>query len=292
MTLSRRRLIQAALVLPPALAARAEPPRTSGPQVFADFENGWGDWTTEGDAFGLSPADDTLFPGAITGFGGRGFVCTLHPRRGVAATGRAVSPAFVIAKPFISFKIGGGNFPHSGAATVGEATLNLVVAGQVVRTATGDGTPHLSLATWNVADLAGRQAHFEIIDSTRSDKRGYILVDDIVFDDRRNTDFQKVARCDRRRVCGAQPLSWRVAVGLPQGRGNRRGRLRVLRLRPPNPGEPVRCDLGWRRYQSPWWRPCLPERSRWVWSRMTALWAKSPAPPICPPRSGALPPRS
>ena len=191
MTLSRRRLLQAALVLPPALAARAEPPRTSGPQVFADFGNGWGDWTTEGDAFSLSPADDTLFPGAITGFGGRGFVCTLHPRRGVAATGRAISPAFVIAKPFISFKIGGGNFPHGGAATVGEATLNLVVAGQVVRTATGDGTPHLSPATWDVADLAGKQAHFEIVDSTRSDRRGYVLVDDIVFDDRRTTDFQK-----------------------------------------------------------------------------------------------------
>lgn len=120
------------------------------------------------------PATDALFPGKIGGFTGRGFLCSLHPKKGNAATGKATSPEFTIEKPFITFQIGGGNHP-------GEACVNLVVDGKVERTATGDGTPNLSAASWDVSALTGKKAKIEVVDSTKSDERGYILVDDIRF---------------------------------------------------------------------------------------------------------------
>jgi|GEM_PF-2158794 len=179
---SRRSFLQSVLFLPSAVAAQAfaqdAQSTKGGTTVFADFESrNWQDWMVEGDAFASSPATDTLFPGKIGGFGGRGFVCTLHPKKGNAATGKAVSREFVIDKPFITFKIGGGNHPN-------QACLNLVVEGQVVRTATGTGSPNLLEASWDVSELVGKTARFEIIDTTASENRGYIMVDDIGFAER------------------------------------------------------------------------------------------------------------
>ncbi len=59
--------------------------------------------------------------------------------------------------------------------------MNLIVDNQIVRTATGDDTPTLSEAWWNVSAFAGKKARLEVIDNTRSEDRGYILVDDIKF---------------------------------------------------------------------------------------------------------------
>ena len=183
---TRRTFLQSALFLPSLLSAHAfaQDNQTSQATRFADFEGGaWNDWTIEGEAFGTSPATDALFPGKIRGFGGNGFVCTLHPKKGNAAVGKAVSREFTIEKPFITFKIGGGNFP-------GQACLNLVVDGQVIRTATGNGTPNLSEVSWDVSALVGKKARLEIVDSTSSAQRGYVLVDDIAFTMGRNTPNQ------------------------------------------------------------------------------------------------------
>ena len=183
--LTRRTFLQSALLLPAALAhpARAQQAATTtvpaqakpDAEVFADFEGGTYDgWTLEGNAFGSAPATDALFPGKISGFTGRGFLCSLHPKKGNAATGKAVSREFTIDKPYITFKIGGGNHPN-------EACMNLVVDNQIVRTATGDDTPSLSDASWDVSVLVGKKAHLEVVDSTTSPERGYILVDAITF---------------------------------------------------------------------------------------------------------------
>jgi hypothetical protein len=153
--LTRRTFLQSALLLPAVLTyapARAQDatPRTVPAQakptteVFADFEGGAYDgWTLEGDAFGTAPTTDALFPGQISGFVGRGFLCSRHPRKGNAATGKVTSREFTIEKPFLRFKIGGGNHPN-------EACMNLVVDNQIVRTATGNDTPTLSAASWQV----------------------------------------------------------------------------------------------------------------------------------------------
>jgi hypothetical protein len=181
---TRRDFLQSALLLPAALTrgkafAQDTPKLNAAPitEVFADFESGnYDGWTIEGDAFGTAPATDALFPGKIRGFTGRGFLCSLHPRKGNAATCKAISKEFTIEKPFLTFKIGGGNHPN-------QACLNLIVDGKIVRTATGNGTATLSESSFDVSNLIGRKAHIEIVDATDSADRGYIMVDDIQFAD-------------------------------------------------------------------------------------------------------------
>ncbi|MGX5715201.1 GH32 C-terminal domain-containing protein [Arthrobacter sp. MAHUQ-56] len=60
-----------------------------------------------------------------------------------------------------------------------ETTVNLVVDGQVVRTATGANSEVLDWATWNVAEFRGRSAHISIVDNNRFGW-GHILADEFM----------------------------------------------------------------------------------------------------------------
>ncbi len=146
--------------------------RRAEASVFEDFEHGYGRWTTQGEAFGSGPAAGT-FPGQQTlrGYGGQ-FLANSW-RGNDQLTGRLVSRPFTITKDFIRFKIGGGNQP-------GKACLNLVVAGQTVRTATGLDDETLWDRWWDATEYRGREARLEIVDDATGGW-GHINVDDIVF---------------------------------------------------------------------------------------------------------------
>lgn len=148
--------------------------------VFADFEGPtYRDWKTEGTAFGDRPAEGTLanqMP--VTGFKGRRLVNSFHG--GDESTGTLTSPAFTIARQYVSFLIGGGGY-------AGTTCINLLVDDQVVRTATGPntqpgGSEELAPAAWDVADLEGRTARIQIVDHATGGW-GHINVDQIVFTD-------------------------------------------------------------------------------------------------------------
>ncbi|MFD6094633.1 GH32 C-terminal domain-containing protein [Oerskovia sp. NPDC060338] len=57
-----------------------------------------------------------------------------------------------------------------------ETTVNLVVDGEVVRTATGNDSEHLDWTSWDVADLVGREATLRVVDNNRL-SWGHILAD-------------------------------------------------------------------------------------------------------------------
>ncbi|TKK71873.1 hypothetical protein FC093_02320 [Ilyomonas limi] len=145
-------------------------------KVYEDFENGYGKWTISGDAFGKSPAAGS-FGGdqsRLVNFGGKGVVNSFL--NGDGTTGKMVSNNFTIADDYIAFKIGGGNHP-------GTTCINLVVNGKIVRTATGKNTEGLDIQCWDVKDVKGQQAHFEIVDA-ETGGWGHINIDDIVFSDK------------------------------------------------------------------------------------------------------------
>lgn len=58
-----------------------------------------------------------------------------------------------------------------------ETTVNLVVDGEVVRTATGANSEVLDWASWNVAEFRGRQAQIRVVDNNRFGW-GHILADE------------------------------------------------------------------------------------------------------------------
>jgi uncharacterized protein (DUF608 family) len=152
------------------------PPAKINPrEIFADFESGtYGDWKKTGTCFGDKPAAGTLpHQQKVSGFGGKFLVNTFLD--GDQTTGTLTSPQFTIRRPYINFKIGGGNQP-------GQACINLVVDGAVARTATGKDNERLEADFWDVSDLQGKKAKIEIVDRATGGW-GHINIDDIQFAD-------------------------------------------------------------------------------------------------------------
>jgi uncharacterized protein (DUF608 family) len=143
--------------------------------VFEDFEKPtYEGWTITGDAFGKGPSHGTEGgQQPVTGFAGHGLVNTYQG--GDGPQGTATSRPFTIQQRYIGFLIGGGNHP-------GRTCINLRVGGQVVRTTTGKDREALEPASWDVADLKGRQAAIEIVDRS-SEGWGHINIDQIIFSD-------------------------------------------------------------------------------------------------------------
>lgn len=145
--------------------------------VVADFEGpDYGAWTATGSAFGGGPARGTLpnqMP--VTGYLGEGLVNSYLG--GDGSTGALTSPPFPIERHYLNFLIGGGKYP-------GETCINLLVDGEIVRTATGPndrpgGSERLAWHCWDVGEFIGREAVIEIIDQATGGW-GHINVDHIV----------------------------------------------------------------------------------------------------------------
>ncbi len=156
---------------PPADGAKEQAP----PELFADFEgDGYGAWKVEGVAFGAGPSHGTEpNQNSVTGFEGKGLVNSYRPDD--APTGTLTSPPFVIRRPYVNFKIGGGNHPK-------ENCLDLLIDGQVVATATGKNSEALEWAHFDVAAHVGKSAILQIVDRN-SAGWGHVNVDQIEFAD-------------------------------------------------------------------------------------------------------------
>lgn len=143
--------------------------------LMADFEGtDYGGWKAEGDAFGPGPARGTL-PNQqkVSGYLGGGLVNTYY--KGDGSKGTLTSPPFTVERRYLNFLIGGGHRP-------GEAAINLLLDGKVLRTATGDDDEKLAWATWDLSDLAGKQVVIQIVDQADGGW-GHVNVDHIVQSD-------------------------------------------------------------------------------------------------------------
>ena len=142
-----------------------------------DFESkDYGDWKVEGEAFGDGPAKGTL-PGQmeVSGYEGERLVNSFLGRD--KPTGKLTSPEFTIKRDYLQFLIGGGG--HQG-----KTCMNLLIDGEVVRSATGPnlqpgGSEFLNWENWDVQSLRGQQAVLEIVDHA-SGGWGHINVDQIM----------------------------------------------------------------------------------------------------------------
>ena len=90
-------------------------------------------------------------------------------------TGTLTSPEFTIKRPYINFRIGGGN--HQG-----RTCINLLVGGKMMRTATGKNNERLEWHFWDVKEFKGFKAALEIVDQATG-PWGHINIDDIQFAD-------------------------------------------------------------------------------------------------------------
>lgn len=165
---------------------------TAAPLVIADFESDtFGDWQTTGDAFGKGPVAGAVNgQQKVTDFTGERFANSFHG--GDQARGTLTSPEFEISAKFITFQIGGG-------AHADRTCMNLIIDGDVVRTAVGPnsdsgGTEALVPQAWDVGEFAGKTAKLQIVDQFGGGW-GHVTVDQIVAtDDKGDVPIAKMPR--------------------------------------------------------------------------------------------------
>lgn len=156
------------------------------PDLVADFEgDDYGDWDVTGTAFGEGPAGGALEDQQQVGnFLGDGFANSFSG--GDASQGTLTSPPFEIARSYLNLLVGGG-------AHAGETAINLLLGGEVVRTATGEEGEWLDWHSWDVREFEGQEARVEIVDR-QSEAWGHISVDHIVQSDMRAEPLKARAR--------------------------------------------------------------------------------------------------
>ncbi len=144
-------------------------------RVVADFEGtDLTGWKLTGQAFGTAPAAGGLpEQNPVSNVAGKGVLNSFHG--GNEATGTATSPAFTIQDSYVNFLLGGGDRPASEKDPV---TVNLLVDGKVVRTATGTGSNALDWHSWDVSAFRGKQARIRAIDNSTGDF-GHLVLDQV-----------------------------------------------------------------------------------------------------------------
>lgn len=154
-------------------------------RIFADFESGsYGEWTVEGEAFGLEPQTaETIadYQGQVN-HRGKFFVNSHNIRKtgpntaaGDQLTGVLTSPKFTIDCDEIEFLVGGG-------AHAGKTCVNLLIDGAVALSATGASNNRMNEQRWDVKPFKGKIAQIQVIDA-HTGGWGNIGVDDFVFVD-------------------------------------------------------------------------------------------------------------
>ncbi|QEG37392.1 GH32 C-terminal domain-containing protein [Bythopirellula goksoeyrii] len=146
-------------------------------------------WTIEGDE-GFGDISNLTSGTGVTGYQREGFVYTALAA-GNGARGTLTSPLFLIERDYLNFLIGGGGFEA-------ETCMNLVVDGEIVRTAVGPntgagGTKALKWRSWDVGFLKGKKARIQIVDN-REGEWGYIAVDYVYQSDIKMVAIENAAR--------------------------------------------------------------------------------------------------
>ena len=131
----------------------------------------YGDWKMTGTAFKPGPASGDLLPKLEIENAPAGIVASSEIE-GDGPTGTLTSPEFRIARRYISFRIGGGDYER-------DTCLNLLINGKVVCSATGWKSDHLVSASWDVSRWLGQTAQIQIVDAASGDW-GHINVARIV----------------------------------------------------------------------------------------------------------------
>ncbi len=154
---------------------KPEPEFVPDGDLVVDFESDdYRGWQATGEAFGSGPAHGKLGDQQnVEGFRGKGFVNSFL--NGDKSEGTLTSPEFEISNDYASFLIGGGN-------NAGKTCFNLLVDGTPVRTATGDNSDRLTWKSWDIRDLRGKKARFEIVDRATG-SWGHITLDHIILGD-------------------------------------------------------------------------------------------------------------
>lgn len=143
-------------------------------EVFANFENGFQNWSTEGEAFGVNPINASLPEQMrVSGFINQYFISSYHG--GDDAKGTLVSPEFTINNNFINFLCSGGNKPVL-------LETRLYINDKLTYYTTGNNSEQFVWKSWDLSAYKGQKAYIKIVDNATGGW-GHINVDHFIFSD-------------------------------------------------------------------------------------------------------------
>lgn len=147
------------LLIPMLLLAVVATPAADEIPLFGQTD--YGEWKATGNAFRKGPATGELLSGLEIENAGDNVVASSEIE-GDGPAGSLTSPEFKISKRCIAFRIAGGNYET-------HTCLNLLVAGKVVKSATGWRSDRLVPASWDVSRWRGQMARLQIVDEATGD---------------------------------------------------------------------------------------------------------------------------
>lgn len=177
---------------------------------FQPFEgDGFGDWQTTGDAFGLSPVNEKLdgMKSAFSNFANDAFAVSAHG--GNDAVGTLSSPEFTINESYILFLVAGGD-------TAGKTAVQLLVNDKVVMETVGKKSMRFSNALWDVTALKGKTAVIRIVDDAKGEW-GFIAADHFMLDDYANQKFPSTTKKGKPYAEGLVSTKALAGVVIPEG---------------------------------------------------------------------------
>lgn len=134
-------------------------------------DTNYGDWKSTGTAFNPGPVGMALFARLEIENAADNQVASSE-FDGDGPTGTLTSPEFKIARNYISFRIGGGDYER-------DTCVNLLIDGKVVKSATGWRSDRLAPMSWDVKQFQGQKARVQIVDAASGDW-GHINVDQVI----------------------------------------------------------------------------------------------------------------
>lgn len=141
-------------------------------RLLFDFESGSYDgWQVEGKAFAQGPIEGTRYD--ISGYRGQYLVNSFN--EGDPSTGTLLSPGFEITHDHLTFLVSGGDHPS-------QTGVELIVAGEVVASASGNNSGEMEWRSLNVRQWRDQQAQLRVIDRATGGW-GHINLDHVVLSD-------------------------------------------------------------------------------------------------------------
>lgn len=131
-------------------------------------------WEVIGEAFGKAPVlnfSEKQNKDSIVGGEGHYYVNSSF-YGGDAATGKLISPVFIINRKYLNLLIGGGNHPR-------KTCVNVIVGDSIIASVTGHNEDNLREEVINLSEFKGKKGKIEIVDDFTG-KWGRIYVDNIV----------------------------------------------------------------------------------------------------------------
>ena len=140
-------------------------------EVLVDFENGFGTWKTNGNAFLKPRMKGSADTGSVTGYTGAGWASSLNkdPKKSM---GLLLSPKIKVEHRFLNFSVGGGQFNEVG--------VELWADGNRVLVSRGENSDVLVPRSWDLVDYHLREVEIRIVDKATG-RWGHVHADQFEF---------------------------------------------------------------------------------------------------------------